>query len=786
MTTMVSARTERAVDFVRRGGRGAAARRWTGAAIGAIALLVATPALAQIWSGGVSTDWTNAANWTGGVVPGGGAGVTVNNANPAVLGVSGAVNGSTNGLIVAGSGGNLTIQNGSTLTSSGLGGIASGNGSTGTVIVTGAGSLWTVGNQLSIGGAPNATGTLTIENGGKVRALLTRLAASAAGNGTLNIRGGGVLETGSLYTQLGTAQVNFDNATLRATGDNATFVYSQAGVNVNQFNIAAGGLTVDTNGFVIGAEGFSGVGGLSVIGAGTLSLTQASTYVGETRIAATSTLALTGLGSIASTSGVVVDGTFDISAIAPASMAIARLSGTGTVVEGSKALMADVISPGGDGVIGTLTLDGDYAGNGNTLLIDTVLGDDTSATDLLVITGNTMGGSNVAVSNMGGVGGVTTTGIKIIDIGGNSDAIFSLLGDTTYEGEQAVIGGAYLYGLYQEATDGDWYLRTIIDDEPVFQPAAPVIEAYVGAALQAFNTTESLVQRIGNRTVSDGSGLWGRIEANRVSIAPDSTTGAGYDVTTWQLQAGLDGVLSQSDAGTLVAGVNAQFGLISADISSASGTGNVQSNGYGIGATLTWYGSEGFYLDAQGKLTWFDSTLASDALGAIVSDNAGFGYALSLEAGQEVALGDSWSVTPQAQLAYSAVDFEAFESYDSTVALEDGDSLLGRLGISVDHEAEWQDEAGETGTTRLYGIANLTYEFLQGTATSIGGDTLSSKADPLWGTVGLGGSIDWAGDALSLYGEANLGTSLNHLGDSYSLGVTAGIRGKLEGRHHGP
>ena len=41
---------------------------------------------------------------------------------------------------------------------------------------------------------------------------------------------------------------------------------------------------------------------------------------------------------------------------------------------------------------------------------------------------------------------------------------------------------------------------------------------------------------------------------------------------------------------------------------------------------LTWYGSEGFYLDAQGKLTWFDSTLASDALGAIVSDNAGFGY----------------------------------------------------------------------------------------------------------------------------------------------------------------
>lgn len=106
-------------------------------------------------------------------------------------------------------------------------------------------------------------------------------------------------------------------------------------------------------------------------------------------------------------------------------------------------------------------------------------------------------------------------------------------------------------------------------------------------------------------------------------------------------------------------------------------------------------------------------------------------------------------------------------------------SLLGRLGISVDHEAEWQDEAGETGRTRLYGIANLTYEFLDGTATSIGGDTLSSKTDPLWGSLGLGGSVNWPGEALSLYGEANLGTSLDNPGDSYNLGLTAGVRGQF-------
>ena len=66
-----------------------------------------------------------------------------------------------------------------------------------------------------------------------------------------------------------------------------------------------------------------------------------------------------------------------------------------------------------------------------------------------------------------------------------------------------------------------------------------------------------------------------------------------------------------------------------------------------------------------------------------------------------------------------------------------------------------------------------------GMATTVGADTLVNEADPLWGSIGLGGSVNWAGDQLSLYGEANLGTSLGNPGDSYSLGVTAGIRGKL-------
>lgn len=49
----------------------------------------------------------------------------------------------------------------------------------------------------------------------------------------------------------------------------------------------------------------------------------------------------------------------------------------------------------------TLTVNGDYTGGG-TLIINTVLGDDTSATDKLIVTGNTSGDTGVVVNNVRG------------------------------------------------------------------------------------------------------------------------------------------------------------------------------------------------------------------------------------------------------------------------------------------------------------------------------------------------------------------------------------------------
>ncbi|MGM3213355.1 autotransporter outer membrane beta-barrel domain-containing protein, partial [Klebsiella pneumoniae] len=75
----------------------------------------------------------------------------------------------------------------------------------------------------------------------------------------------------------------------------------------------------------------------------------------------------------------------------------------------------------------TLNVD-QFTSNGGTLLFNTVLGDDTSLTDKLVIAGDANVQANVRVLNAGGAGAKTERGIELIDIGGASNAQFDLLG----------------------------------------------------------------------------------------------------------------------------------------------------------------------------------------------------------------------------------------------------------------------------------------------------------------------------------------------------------------------
>jgi len=676
--------------------------------------------------------------------------------------------------------GTLRVEAGATVTSN-QGYI--GANSTGTVTVTGAGSKWSMSPyNLTIGNL--GTGSLTVENGGLVRAEGgVQLGVASGSSGTLLLQGPtnnrGILETSRIFGGDGTASVTFDGGLLRATSDNPNFF---AGFDTRTIAIGANGIVIDTDGHDIGmSPGFTGAGALIKDGAGKLTLTGDS---GST---------FTGAGS-------VLAGTLAVNGILGGTMQVigGRLQGIGTVG-------ATINQPGGTiapgNSIGTLTINGNYLGNGGRLEIETVLGGDASPSDRLVMTGSTAGSTIVTVLNQGGAGAQTIEGIKIVDVGGASNGAFTLQGNYVFQGQQAVVAGAYAYTLQKNGittpSDGDWYLRSAYIPAgtpatpsaptlvlPIYQPGAPIYEAY-GQILHSLNELQTLRQRVGERfdgRTDDmwnaaGRAIWARVDAAHSRVTPGfSTTGTSYMIDSWRLQAGADGQVFADDAGMLVGGVSLHYGEALADISSVFGRGKIKASGSGFGGAMTWYGATGFYADAQAKQSWFDSDLSSTTAGRqLAKGKAGFGYALGLELGQRIALSGVWSLTPQAQLTYAHVDADGFvDPFGARVALGDGDSLRGRLGLSADYRQGWRDDAGRQVNASLYGIANLYYEFLDGTTATVAGTPLTSRGQRLWGGLGLGAKYEWG--RYALYGEVEAQTSLAHFADSHSITGRAGLR----------
>ncbi|MGN6097530.1 MAG: autotransporter family protein [Bosea sp. (in: a-proteobacteria)] len=657
----------------------------------------------------------------------------------------------------------------------------------GSVTVTGAGSRWSMSPyNLTIGNV--GTGSLTVENGGLVRAEGGVLLGSSAGSsGTLLLQGTagarGILETSGITVGAGAASVTLDGGLLRATWDNSVF-FDDFGTR--SIAIGANGAVIDTNGYNIGiSPAFAGAGALIKDGAGKLTLTgdSGATYSGAGSVLA-GTLAVNG----------VLGGTMEVIG--------GRLQGTGAVG-------ATINQPGGTiapgNSIGTLTINGNYLGNGGQLEIETVLGGDASPSDRLVITGSTAGTTLVTALNQGGAGAQTIEGIKVVDVGGASNGVFTLQGTTVFQGQPAVVAGAYAYTLQKNGigtpNDGDWYLRSAymvpsspasptspasppIVLGPIYQPGAPIYEAY-GQVLQSLNELQTLRQRVGERfdgpanegANAAGRATWARIDAVHRRVSPGfSTTGTAYMIDSWRLQAGADGQVFANEAGTLVGGLTLHHGEALADIASIFGRGKIKASGSGFGGALTWYGASGFYADAQTRLSWFDSDLSSTTAGRqLAKGKGGFGYALGLELGQRIALSGDWSLTPQAQLTYSRVDAGGFvDPFGARVALTDGDSLRGRLGVSANYRQGWRDKAGRQVNASLYGIANLYYEFLDGTTATVAGTPLTSRGERLWGGLGLGAKYETG--RYALYGEVEAQTSLVHFADSHSITGRAGLR----------
>ncbi|EOQ36913.1 autotransporter outer membrane beta-barrel domain-containing protein [Brucella abortus] len=674
------------------------------------------------------------------------------------------------------------------------------------------------GLQIGTGGVSGSLAGDIVNNGTLVvdRSNAFDLANVISGTGSLTKNGAGTLTLSGVNSYTGGTTVSAGILTLTGdnTGGGTTTVDAgavlQIGTGGTSGNLAGdiannGALVVNRSDALNLANAISGAGSLMKSGAGTLTLSGANSYTGATTVSAGTLTqgAAGGFSTASSRYDVDTDGTLDLGGF---DTMLAALYNAGTIN----------MNVGAAG--STLMVNGDYVGHDGTIVFNTVLGDDNSKTDKLMVGGDTAGNTNVQVVNRDGLGAQTVKGIEIITVGGQSNGVFSLVSDyRTKDGQKAVVGGAYAYTLHQGpargANDGDWYLISQLEDikpdnpatrrvsdtpdapdtpAPRYSANVPVYEGYV-QTMQALNKPSTLQERVGKRYMTgengdgrtsggmvDAHGIWARIQGAHDRLEPTTLTGMKQEINTFILQAGVDGQFYEDENGKLIAGITGQYGTARSNIVARDGDGRISTNAWSLGATATWIGNDGFYVDTQGQVTWFESDLNSDTADVgLASGRKATGYALSVETGKRIALNGNWVLTPQAQLIWSSINADDFEDvWQANISVARGNSFAARFGLAASYDSSWQGSDGRVVNTSVYGITNLYQEFLGGTRVNISGVDFSTDNDRTWAGIGAGGTYAWAGGKYLIFGQGTINTSLDHFADSYAIKGDVGFKVK--------
>ncbi|EDY1789703.1 fibronectin-binding autotransporter adhesin ShdA [Salmonella enterica subsp. enterica serovar Alachua] len=470
---------------------------------------------------------------------------------------------------------------------------------------------------------------------------------------------------------------------------------------------------------------------LTKLGAGKLTLSGANTYSGDTNVQE-GTLWLSGDGTIGEMGSqqavnVASGATFGGS---NGTTVNGKVTNEGTLVFGDSEETGAIFTLNGDLInMGTMTsgsssstpgntlyVDGNYTGNGGSLYLNTVLGDDDSATDKLVITGDASGTTDLYINGIGD-GAQTTNGIEVVDVGGVSTSDAFVL-------KNEVNASLYTYRLYWNESDNDWYLASKAqsddddsggDDTPsdggddggnVTPPddggdVAPQyradIGAYMGNQWMARNLQmQTLYDREGSQYRNADGSVWARFKAGKAESEAVSGN-IDMDSNYSQFQLGGDILAWGNGQQSFTVGVMASYinadtdstGNRGADGSQFTSSGNV--DGYNLGVYATWFADaqthSGAYVDSWYQYGFYNNSVESGDAGSESYDSTA--NAVSLETGYryDIALsnGNTVSLTPQAQVVWQNYSADSVkDNYGTRIDGQDGDSWTTRLGLRVD------------------------------------------------------------------------------------------------------
>ncbi|EBO2078028.1 autotransporter outer membrane beta-barrel domain-containing protein [Salmonella enterica subsp. enterica serovar Montevideo] len=479
---------------------------------------------------------------------------------------------------------------------------------------------------------------------------------------------------------------------------------------------------------------------LTKLGAGKLTLSGANTYSGDTNVQE-GTLWLSGDGTIGEMGSqqavnVASDATFGGS---NGTTVNGKVTNEGTLVFGDSEETGAILTLNGDLInMGTLAsgsssstpgntlyVDGDYTGNGGSLYLNTVLGDDDSATDKLVITGDASGTTDLYINGIGN-GAQTTNGIEVVDVGGTSTSDAFVL-------KNEVNASLYTYRLYWNESDNDWYLAskaqsddddsggdvTPPDDDSDVTPSddgddggnvtppddggdvAPQyradIGAYMGNQWMARNLQmQTLYDREGSQYRNADGSVWARFKAGKAESEAVSGN-IDMDSNYSQFQLGGDILAWGNGQQSVTVGVMASYinadtdstGNRGADGSQFTSSSNV--DGYNLGVYATWFADaqthSGAYVDSWYQYGFYNNSVESGDAGSESYDSTA--NAVSLETGYryDIALsnGNTVSLTPQAQVVWQNYSADSVkDNYGTRIDGQDSDSWTTRLGLRVD------------------------------------------------------------------------------------------------------
>ncbi len=460
----------------------------------------------------------------------------------------------------------------------------------------------------------------------------------------------------------------------------------------------------------------------------------------------------------------------------------------------------------------TLTVHGNYVGNGGQLLLQSVIGDDSSPSDKLVVADGTLTGhTEITVSNLGGIGGLTRqNGIQLVQAQGTA-----VSDNTAFTLKSPISVGAYNYYLFKGGvtvgSENSWYLRSAVIATPVTSgpppdpaqppPAVvvlPVVTTPVVAAAPAGSPplprlpaavtgaapiplyrpevpTWSIIppaaaqltlsalgtfhdrqgdQRLLTETGAFGAG-WGRVYGKNFDQTWAGTVTPQLNGSLNGFQVGNDLYSAQTSGGqTQRTGFFVGHTRLQGDVDGfnqgfeGKRAGSVELEGDSYGVYWTLTDPKGWYVDTVVMGTRFDGDNRSER--GLKLDNRGHALTLSAEAGYPIPLAGNWVVEPQAQVIHQKIALDRQDDGISRVSFDSDGAWTGRLGARLKGRYEVGGRPMEP-----YLRANLWHTFSgTDTVTFDHVDRIESQQKSSSADLGIGVVLSLA-SAVSVYASAD-------------------------------